>query len=331
MTVGAAHAHPEHLALDERAVLEVLVEDLAVGLVDALVEEDRQVVVEQLRAAVVVVAELGPPRVAGGAELDQRPVRDPRGAHHEPGVVERRAPHRRHLGPGDVARAGAVAGLAGDVHLRPGGRVGVALRVVALDQVGRVALGAHAVPVLAVARPVQPVGGRDRPARIEEEPAPPLGVPGDRERLHPAAREADQVLLQRLPAEGVRDFVRRRPAVGAVGLDQEPAALAEEARPHPVALETDAREVAAHGLRRRLGHRLVVVRAGPGLRLLLVTAGARLPPDEGRLGGDRALRRGRAQRLADEMNRTRRDDRARGDERGQLPAREAPGHALSPG
>src|SRR5512132_2224783 len=34
------------------------------------------------------------------------------------------------LRPGDVGRAGAVAGLAGDVDLRPSGRIGVFLRVV---------------------------------------------------------------------------------------------------------------------------------------------------------------------------------------------------------
>ena len=91
VAVGAADAHPEHLALDERAVLEVLVEDLPVRVVDPLGEQDREVVVEELRAAVVVVAQLRPARVARGAQLDELAVRDPRGLHDEAEVLERAA------------------------------------------------------------------------------------------------------------------------------------------------------------------------------------------------------------------------------------------------
>ncbi len=210
VAVRAPDAHPEHLALDERAVLEVLLEDLSVRVVDALGEQDGQVVVEELRPAVVVVAQLRAARVARGAELDELAVRDPRRLHDEAGVLEPGPAHRRHLRPRHVSRAGAVAGLAAHVDLRPRGPVGVGLRVVPLDQVRGVALGAHAVPVLAVARPVEPVRSRDPLARVEEEPPLPRDVPRQRERLHPPARKADQVLLQGIPAEGVGHLEHRR-------------------------------------------------------------------------------------------------------------------------
>src|SRR5512133_4141861 len=55
-------------------------------------------------------------------------------------VVAALAPGQRALlalRPGDVGRAGAVAGFAGDVDLRPGRRIAVFLRVVVLTQLGR--------------------------------------------------------------------------------------------------------------------------------------------------------------------------------------------------
>ena len=108
------------------------------------------------------------------------------------------------LGPGprDVARALPVAGLARDVDLLPCRLVAGGGGVVALDQLGRVALGALQVPVLVQASPVQRVLGVDLLLGVEVEPALPargLGpaVPGDGERLQPATGKRDQVLLQR--------------------------------------------------------------------------------------------------------------------------------------
>ncbi len=193
------------------------------------------------------------------------------------------------------------------------------------------AAGAHAVPVLAVARPVQPVGRRDLPAGVEEEPALAGDVPRERERLHPAARELDEVLLERIPAERVSRLVDRGLAVRPGRLDEELLPVAEEPRLHPVALEDDAREVAAHRRVGRLGHREVVVRARPGLRRLLVALGARLAAHERRLGGRRTLRRGppHARR-----GRARADTRRRRGQRPRRPpastgrARPSPRHAL---
>jgi hypothetical protein len=53
-------------------------------------------------------------------------------------------------------------------------------------------------------------------------------VPGDGQGLQPAIRELDQVLLQRIDAEGVFHFKRGELAIRSVGLDQEPAVLAKK-------------------------------------------------------------------------------------------------------
>ena len=53
-------------------------------------------------------------------------------------------------------------------------------------------------------------------------------VPGDRQRLQAAVREFDQILLQRINAEGVFDLEARKLAVGTVGLDEELVVLPEE-------------------------------------------------------------------------------------------------------
>jgi len=223
-----------------------------------------------------------------------------------------------------------VAGLAADVDLGPGRVVGAALGVEALDEVGRMALGAHAVPVLGVARPVEPVGARDPLARIQEEPPLPRHVPRQRERLHPTSREADQVLLQGVPAEAVGHLEHGRLAVRPVRLDQVLARVAEEAGLHPVALEHDPGEVATHRRLGRLGHRQVVVRARPGFRLLLVAAGARHAPHERRLDCHAARGRRRPKRLAHQVQRAGGHDQGRAGERGGSPALELVGHPVSP-
>src|SRR5262249_32614520 len=86
--------------------------------------------------------------------------------------------------PGDVSGALPVAGLATDAHLRPRAGEAVVRRVVVLAHAGRVALGAHEIPVLVQLRPMQDVVVLDLLIRIEMEPALAaliLGpsVPGD--------------------------------------------------------------------------------------------------------------------------------------------------------
>src|SRR5204863_49546 len=77
------------------------------------------------------------------------------------------------VGPGEVPGAGSVAGLAGDVDLRPARREAVVLRVVFLPDAGRMALGAHVVPVLRRTGPVQHVVEVDLVLWIEVEPPLP--------------------------------------------------------------------------------------------------------------------------------------------------------------
>ena len=70
--------------------------------------------------------------------------------------------------------------------------------------------------------------------RVLAEPALPAlllrpRVPGDRERLQAPARQFDQVLLQRIDAEGVLDLEVGELAVGSVGANEELAVAPEEA------------------------------------------------------------------------------------------------------
>ena len=181
--------------------------------------------------------------------------------------------------PADMGTARAMACLARHVQLRP--RRGELLRgrVEALAQVRRMALGAHEVPVLPAAGPVQPVAGLDVLAGVEMEPALPAlrlrpAVPGDRQRLHAAAGQLDQVLLQRPHAERVPDLEVGELAVGTIGRDDELAVAPRERRRGAGVGELRAGEVAQH--RRVVGdlHREVVVGTAPCVDLLAVALGA---------------------------------------------------------
>ncbi len=59
-------------------------------------------------------------------------------------------------------------------------------------------------------------------------------------------------------------------AVGAVGLDHELVAVAEEARVHAEIIETRIVEIAEHALLGGMGHGVRVLRAVPELRLAAV-------------------------------------------------------------
>src|SRR5579871_4220147 len=63
-----------------------------------------------------------------------------------PFIVVRDAPRR--IRPGDMARTRSVAGLAGDVDLRPGRVIAVGGEVEVALQIRRVAVGAHEIPGL---------------------------------------------------------------------------------------------------------------------------------------------------------------------------------------
>ena len=191
------------------------------------------------------------------------------------------------VGPGDVGGAGTVARLAGHVDLRPGGRIGVGGGIVVLAQLGRVAFRAHEIPGLVDAGPVQRVAGPEVPVGVEMEPALPAlifgpRIPRDAERLHPAVRERDQVLLQGIDAERVADLVLAELAVRPVGGDEELAVALEEARGHAAMGEAGVIEVAKDGFEGRLLHRERVLRIAPRCHLALVAPAAGSAADERR-------------------------------------------------
>src|SRR5262249_1628144 len=123
-------------------------------------------------------------------------------------LAAERPPARLRARPREVVRALAVAGLASHAGLRPRRGAAGARRVVILDDPGRMALGAHEVPVLIQSRPMQHVVVLDLLVRVEMEPALAAllfraRVPGDRERLQAAVGKFDEILLQRIDPEGV--------------------------------------------------------------------------------------------------------------------------------
>ncbi len=196
----------------------------------------------------------------------------------------------RGLGPGDVVRAGAVARFARHVDLRPRRGETVGGRGVVLVDVGRVALGAHVVPVLVRPGPVQDVVVGDVLVRIQVKPALAAlvlraGVPADVERLHAAVGKGDQVLLQRVDAEGVGDAVLVQRPVRAVGAHVVAVVFLEEGRGDGVVGEGGVVEVAEDGARVGRLHGPVMVRAAVLDGFARVARHAGLAADELRRGG----------------------------------------------
>ncbi|MNB97401.1 hypothetical protein D3C75_446280 [compost metagenome] len=166
-------------------------------------------------------------------------------------------------GPGQVVLAGAVTGLAADGLLVPGGGEAVALVVVTLVEGGGVAIRAHGVPVLVTPGPVQGIAGGKALARIEGEPtlsALRLGaaVPGQGQGLQAAAGEGDQVLLQRIMAEGVEDLDVNRLALFPLETDEIVLSLAKEAGLDASFVEMGVVEIPQHVVRGGVAH-------GPGM------------------------------------------------------------------
>ncbi len=308
-----------HLALDEGAVDIDLVENLPVGEIEPLVEQRRRQAVEEHQAAVLEIPEFGAARVAGRAKLDLLVRADVHGGYDQAVAAVGGPSHGRELGPGEVRRTGSVAGLAADVDLRPGGFEGPGLGVIALDQIGRVALGAHPVPVLRVARPVKPVVGRDVLVGIEVEPLAADGVPGEIQTLEPTAGKGHEILLQRVVTEGVGDLEVAHFATGALGVDKKPAVPAKKPARDPVILDLDIIEVAEDRLFGGLGHGEIVIRAPPGLSGRLVTSDTAVAADEDRARRLEGGGRRPARRIEDQLEGDRQDDDGRGDDAEQDP------------
>ena len=191
--------------------------------------------------------------------------------------------------PIDMTRAAAVTGFAADADFCPGRGEAILHRVIVLVHAGRMALGAHEVPVLVQLGPVQEIVVANFFVRIEVEPTlAPLvfraAVPGDGEGLQSSIGKFDQILLQRVEAERVLDLEHADLAVRPVGLDQELSVLAEESRTRPVVLKIRIVEVAEHRFLGRVIHGMLVLRRSPKLRFRPMAPRAGLAADEGGLG-----------------------------------------------
>src|SRR5262249_8746299 len=311
VAVAAGDAGREHLALLERAVIVDLVLHLAVGVIEPAREGRDQMGVRKPPPGNPVLGELaaaGLAKPAGLALLAQKRGREVAGSVSRlrvappddiaPFVETNQQPLRRMLTfterppallgarPSNVSGALAMAGLAADADLCPGAGEAVIRRVVILAHAGRVAPGAHEVPVLGQLGPMQNIVVLDLLVGIEMEPALATlllraGVPGDREGLQPAVREFDEILLQRVDAEGVFHLERSELAVRAIGLEQEFPILAEEAGLHAVMTEARIVEIAMHRCVGRMLHGEPMLRRAPKLRLRLMAVGAGLAADEG--------------------------------------------------
>src|SRR5262249_2296996 len=276
--------------------------DLSIGVIERAVEERHAVRVAEGPALRAVVGELSAARVTAPARLHLAARRSRRGPlrvarlradrpRRALSLVERdgesfrcaieSSPVALLASPRDMVRSGAVAGLAGDVDLGIARGETPRRRVVVLPDAGRVALRAHVVPVLAGPRPVQLVamgpvrtGIKMKPALAAVRARP--RVPRDAQRLEPAIREFDEVLLQRRDSERVLDLVVAKAAVGTVGAHHESAVAAREDRGDTRVGEPSVIEIRGDA---PLGGRLhgeLVVRAAPAIMFLDVALSAEL-------------------------------------------------------
>src|SRR5262249_37859636 len=107
-------------------------------------------------------------------------------------------------------------------------------------------------------------------------------VPGDRQHLQPTIGKLDQILLERIDAEGVFDLENAERAIRPVGLNEEFSVLAEEARAHIVIVETRVGKIAKNSFVVGMGHRVAMLRAAPETCFRLVAASAGLAADKTR-------------------------------------------------
>ncbi len=95
------------------------------------------------------------------------------------------------------------------------------------------AVGAHAVPVLGLPCPVQPVAGAHLFISVDGvtqvEPSPPFRIPCDRQTLQTSSFERHQVLLQGSVPEGIGNFEILELTGRSLGVDKELPVPAEEA------------------------------------------------------------------------------------------------------
>ena len=319
VAVAAAHVPRVHLALSERGVGIHLFQDLAVGEIQVPGEQARQHGVQQVGLDVGVIPQDRPPGMARCAQLHGFAGPQLGGAHRKLEVLHRRPGHVRKLRPLHMSRSGAVAGLAADVDVRPGGLVRVGLDVVVFPEVGGMTCRAHPVPVLRRVGPVQPVLRIYRLVRVEMIPAPGVHIPGDGQALHPAAGKGNQVLLEGVPAEGVRDLEIPHPAFGTLGVDKVLAVLAIEPGGDAGMFKGRVVEIAAHTRLGRDLHGVIVVGAFPQFVFGLMAGAAFLAADKH--GGTARLRGRHAGMIFHHGQRDGDDDQRGGEDACEFPAR----------
>src|SRR6266851_3952680 len=316
VAVAAGHPGRKHLALFERAVVVDLVEHLPVGMIEPASEGRDHVGVGQGLSGNPVLREFSASRVAEPAGLDL-PARWRRGdiamwiagfgirlpANAVSLVQKNGKPFARILvlskpvplaaSPIYVSRAFAVARLATDADFRPNRVEAITGRIVVFLHTGRVALGAHEIPVLIELGPVQYVVVLDLFIGIKMKPAltallPRPAVPGNRKRLYPAIGKFDQILLQGINAERVLHLEGRKFAVGAVGLDEKLAISLEEAGMDAEIVEARIVKIAKHGGGIGVLHGMLVLGFFPQRGFGLVAPSTGFAADEGERRGSAA-------------------------------------------
>lgn len=168
---------------------------------------------------------------------------------------------------GDVEAGGSVAGFAADIDFREGGGVALVIFVIAFDEVGAMTIGAHGVPALGGAGPVERVVGEDAVVDIgwiEMKPLVEGGIPAPAEDLESAefllgvigiAVEFDHVLLEGFDAKDVLNGEVGELSVGALGMDEVAIIAAEEAGGDAEVFDLDILEIGEDGLRSGVVHR----------------------------------------------------------------------------
>ena len=274
VAVGAADSLVEHLALDERSVLVVLIHDLPIRIVRRLLQ---QLIVE---VVVVVIArpkigvQYPPPRMARCTRINLRPGVGalescqpvPAFAIPEPRVA---------LGQLHMHARRAMAGLAAHIDLRKRRVIRPRLDIVVLLQIGRVAVGTHVIPALRDAGPMHGIVGTEPLRRVGRRTVDPFLLqrvprnPQDLESGNLGLRhvgrpiELNHVLLQRSDAERVLDLEVRHLPVGSLGVNHEPLAVAIHAGREAIAGEFHIVEITQHGVVGGQVHSAIVIRSGP--------------------------------------------------------------------
>src|SRR4029453_5269238 len=147
--------------------------------------------------------------------------------------LSKRPPTLPFARPRNVTRSLAVTRLPTHTDLGERRGISVVRHIIVLANAGRVALRAHEVPVLVQLRPMQNVIVLDLLVRVEVKPSLAAlllrtTVHGDRQRLQPTIGKLNQILLERIDAEGVLDLEDAERSIRSVSLDEELSVFAEE-------------------------------------------------------------------------------------------------------